>query len=458
MITHISPKGSMDLLSQLEVERLKKTASSDIYQLYRNCTLAVLNSGSHTDNSKELLDRHQSFDVEVVRRERGIKLELTDPPEHAFVDGKIIKGIQEHLFSVLRDIVYVNMHLADSQRLNLTNPIHITNLVFGILRNARALTPGIAPNLVVCWGGHSINAVEYQYTREVGNELGLRELNICTGCGPGAMEGPMKGAAIGHAKQRYTQQRYLGLTEPSIIAAEPPNPIVNELVIMPDIEKRLEAFVRMAHGIVIFPGGPGTAEELLYLLGIMMHPDNAEQPMPIVLTGPKESEEYFRSIDEFIRDTLGEEGQKHYQIIIDNPAEVARIMKRSMEDVRQYRKEKGDAYSFNWSLKIEPEFQLPFTPNHDSMEQLDLNLGQAPQVLAANLRQAFSGIVAGNVKAEGIREIESRGPFTIHGDPVLMKKLDKLLQDFVVQHRMKLPGGSEYEPCYRIAHPEIEGR
>ncbi|CAE6889383.1 nucleotide 5'-monophosphate nucleosidase PpnN [Vibrio alginolyticus] len=452
MITHISPAGSMELLSQLEVERLKKTASSDLYQLYRNCTLAVLNSGSHTDNSKELLDRYQSFDVDVVRRERGIKLELTDPPEHAFVDGNIIKGIQEHLFAVLRDIVYVNMHLADSQRLNLTNPIHITNLVFGILRNAGSLTPGITPNLVVCWGGHSINATEYQYTREVGNELGLRELNVCTGCGPGAMEGPMKGAAIGHAKQRYTEQRYVGLTEPSIIAAEPPNPIVNELVIMPDIEKRLEAFVRTAHGIVIFPGGPGTAEELLYVLGIMMHPENADQPLPIILTGPKESEEYFRSIDEFIRDTLGEEGQKHYQIVIDDPAEVARIMKRSMEEVRAYRKEKGDAYSFNWSLKIEPQFQLPFTPNHDSMEQLNLSLDQEPQVLAANLRQAFSGIVAGNVKAEGIREIEARGPFTIHGDPVLMKKLDKVLQDFVDQHRMKLPGGSAYEPCYRIAH------
>ncbi|MFA0521938.1 pyrimidine/purine nucleosidase domain-containing protein, partial [Vibrio sp. 10N.222.55.E8] len=75
----------------------------DLYQLYRNCTLAVLNSGSHTDNSKELLDKYQSFDVEVVRRERGIKLELNNAPEHAFVDGEIIKGIQEHLFSVLRD-------------------------------------------------------------------------------------------------------------------------------------------------------------------------------------------------------------------------------------------------------------------------------------------------------------------------------------------------------------------
>ena len=256
MITQISPMGSLDLLSQLEVSKLKKAASSDLYQLYRSCSLAVLNSGSHTDNSEELLRQYESFEIEVMRRERGMKLELIDPPEHAFVDGTIIKGIQAHLFSVLRDIVFLHVQLADSQRLHLTDSAQITNLVFGILRNAKALHPGIEPNVVVCWGGHSINPVEYQYTREVGNELGLREMNICTGCGPGAMEGPMKGAAVGHAKQRYPYQRYIGLTEPSIIAAEPPNPIVNELIIMPDIEKRLEGFARMGHGIIIFPGGP----------------------------------------------------------------------------------------------------------------------------------------------------------------------------------------------------------
>jgi pyrimidine/purine-5'-nucleotide nucleosidase len=59
------------------------------------------------------------------------------------------------------------------------------------------------------------------------------------------MKGPMKGATIGHSKQRIVNGRYLGLTEPGIIAAEPPNPIVSQLVIMPDIEKRLEAFVRL---------------------------------------------------------------------------------------------------------------------------------------------------------------------------------------------------------------------
>ena len=125
----------------------------------------------------------------------------------------------------------------------------------GILRNAAILRPRFNPNQVVCWGGHSIKRSEYDYTKEVGYEMGLRGLDICTGCGPGAMKGPMKGATIGHAKQRIRGSRYVGITEPGIIAAESPNPIVNALVIMPDMEKRLEAFVRVGHGIIVFPGG-----------------------------------------------------------------------------------------------------------------------------------------------------------------------------------------------------------
>jgi len=305
------------------------------------------------------------------------------------------------------------------------------------------------PNVIVCWGGHSINAIEYQYTREVGYQLGLRELDICTGCGPGAMEGPMKGAAIGHAKQRVKNARYIGLTEPSIIAAEPPNQIVNELVILPDIEKRLEAFVRLGHGIIIFPGGAGTAEELLYFLGILLNKENANTPFPLVLTGPKESEEYFEEIHKFIGATLGEEAQSKYQIIIDNPVKVGQVMKQGMEEVKTYRKEKGDAYQYQWSLKIEPEFQLPFDPSHEVMANLNLYFQNNKAELAANLRKAFSGIVAGNVKGETIKRIKEHGKFHIKGDPKLMSMMDKLLSAFVVQQRMKLPG-SAYEPCYKI--------
>ena len=262
------------------------------------------------------------------------------------------------------------------------------------------------------------------------------------------MKGPMKGAAIGHAKQRVAG-RYLGFTEPGIIAAESPNPIVNKLVIFPDIEKRLEAFVRAGHGIVVFPGGAGTAEEILYLLGILLHPDNAGLPFPLIFTGPKSAEEYFRRIDEFIGQTLGIEAQRLYKIIIDSPDQVAREVKVGLQLVRDFRKARHDAYNFNWLLKIAHEFQMPFVPTHHNMSTLKLHKDQPNHLLAADLRRAFSGIVAGNVKTDGIREIEKHGSFEIHGEASIMGPMDDLLASFVAQHRMKL-AGKEYNPCYTL--------
>ena len=458
MITQISPLGSMDLLSQIEVDMLKRSASSELYQLYRNCSLATLNAGSKTDNTKQLLDRFLSFEINVISKERGVKLELVDPPQSAFVDGKIIRSIQANLFAVLRDILFVNSQIASVKGLLTTelfnehSTFYITNLVFSILRNANALHVGEDPNMVVCWGGHSVNETEYYYARQVGMQLGLRELNICTGCGPGIMEAPMKGAAVGHAQQRYKDSRFVGLTEPSIIAAEPPNALVNELIIMPDIEKRLEAFVRMAHGIVIFPGGPGTAEELLYILGILLDPANKAQALPLVLTGPKECSDYFQAIDSFIHNTLGEQASKLYQIVIDDPKEVARIMKNGIKQVKAARLSSGDAYGFNWTLKINKDLQHPFFPSHENMAKLNLHKDQPIEQLAADLRRAFSGIVAGNVKELGMQEIEKHGPFKLQGDALIMQQLDQLLRRFVDQDRMKLPGRSAYKPCYEICY------
>jgi hypothetical protein len=71
-------------------------------------------------------------------------------------------------------------------------------------------------------------------------------------------------------------------------------------------------------------------------------------------------------------------------------------------------------------------------------------------MLAANLRRMFSGIVAGNVKPEGVRAIREKGPFEIRCEPAIAQSLDALLTAFVSQNRMKLPGGQAYEPCYRL--------
>jgi hypothetical protein len=445
----LNPLNGMDLLSQEEVQLLTKSSDKNLYRLFRNCALAVLNVGSTTDVSSEIYNQFEDFDINLLQRERGIKIELINPPTSAFVDGEIITGIQEHLQAVIRDILF-----NANKYQYLTTPeaaaSDITNAVFDILRNANVILPTDLPNLIVCWGGHSISDIEYQYTKEVGYQLGLRKLNICTGCGPGAMKGPMKGAALAHAKQRIKNGRYLGLTEPSIIAAEAPNPIVNELVILPDIEKRLEAFVRVAHGIVIFPGGAGTAEELLYLLGIMLNEENSHQVLPIVLTGPESALGYFDEIAEFIKATLGQKALDLLTIIPNDPEAVAQFLKSQMTQVREARKITGDAYQFNWTLKIAEDLQHAFEPTHDNMAKLDLGLNQSTTSLAANLRRAFSGIVAGNIKDQGVKAVKEHGEFLLTGDSELMSRMDTLLFAFVKQGRMKLPG-STYTPCYRIS-------
>ncbi len=445
----ISPKGQLETLSQFEVKLILDTSKGEPAQIFRNCSLAVLNCGSALDDGKELLERYPDFEIEVIQRQRGIILSLKNAPAIAFVDGSLITGINEHLFAVLRDVIYVHSKIMHSSRFNMGESVDVTNAVFHVLRNAHIMIPRLKPNLVVCWGGHSIGIDEYDYTKKVGYEMGLRDLDICTGCGPGAMKGPMKGATIGHAKQRSGVGRYMGITEPGIIAAESPNPIVNDLVIMPDIEKRLEAFVRTGHGIVVFPGGAGTTEEILYILGILLHPDNASVPFPLIFTGPKSAENYFKQVNQFILDTLGLDALQRYKIIIDDPPRVAREMKDGMKQVREFREQLDDAFHFNWSLTVDVQFQQPFHPTHENMRKLELCKDQPVHLLAANLRRAFSGVVAGNVKEEGIRSIEQHGHFELKGDREIMDPMDALLSAFVEQHRMKLPG-TEYVPCYKI--------
>jgi hypothetical protein len=443
--THIYPRGGLDVLSREEVARLRDASAGGLHDLLRRCALAVLTSGSASDDPRAAQELYPDFDIQVRQQDRGVRIELSNAPAMAFVDGQIIAGVAELLFAVVRDLAFAAIDRSLDCRPETSSDI--TDAVFRLLRNARVLQPG-DPNLVVCWGGHSIGQEEYKYTKQVGYELGLRGLDICTGCGPGAMKGPMKGATIAHAKQRRRRSRYIGITEPGIIAAESPNPIVNHLVIMPDIEKRLEAFVRLGHGIIVFPGGVGTCEEILYLLGILLREENANLHFPLILTGPTGAAPYFEQIDRFIRLTLGEAATRLYEIIIADPLRVAQHMQAGIRKVKEQRIAQQDSFFFNWGLHVPLAFQQPFEPSHEAMAALELSHGRKPHELAADLRRAFSGIVAGNVKEEGMRRIEAHGPFEIHGDADIMQALDGLLRAFIEQRRMKISG--DYRPCYRV--------
>ncbi|OUS17403.1 LOG family protein [Gammaproteobacteria bacterium 50_400_T64] len=445
----IRPHSPLKLLSQQEVAGLA-ASNKDTMGLFRNCALAILNTDSQEDDAAQVLASFADFDIQVIPQSRGLTLEIHNAPAQAFVAGEMIRGIHDHLFSALRDIVYTDFIANEVAELHFDSSEGITDAVFRILRNAEIVRGDVEPNMVVCWGGHSIPRHEYDYSKEVGYRLGLRGLDIITGCGIGAMKGPMKGAAVGHAKQQIKDGRYIGISEPGIIASESPNAIVNELSIMPDIEKRLEAFVRLAHSIIVFPGGVGTVEEILYLLSILMHPDN-EQKIPLILAGPDSCQTYFYELEAFLVATLGEQVKDYYQIIIGDPIAVAALTKINIEAVHRHRKEKQEAYYFNWPLAIDHALQAPFIPSHKNMANLALHSQLQPHQLATNMRAAFSGIVAGNVKAFGQEQVAKHGPYALHGDSKILSAIEKLLQSLIRDKRMKIVEQSEhYTPCYSL--------
>ena len=85
----------------------------------------------------------------------------------------MIRGTREHLFAVVRDLLYVDDEVLRS-RFDLLDSQGITDAVFHILRNARVLHAAHDPHLIVCWGGHAIESREYDYSKLVGYALGLR--------------------------------------------------------------------------------------------------------------------------------------------------------------------------------------------------------------------------------------------------------------------------------------------
>ena len=146
----ITPPPSMPILSRSELERLSVSADdAALRQLFRQCVLAVLNTGSDTDDPAELFLQYSDFKVVLVPTSRGILLELSQAPARAFVEWQLIEGIREHLYAVLRDFIWMSTQV-DGQ-----DP---SSAVFQLLRNASLFRLEDEPGLAVCWGGHSISS------------------------------------------------------------------------------------------------------------------------------------------------------------------------------------------------------------------------------------------------------------------------------------------------------------
>ena len=144
----VAPTGTLENLSQDEVDRLLDSSRGGLYPLYRRCSLAVLNSGGETDDARAIFERYADFDISIVRQAWGVKLQLHNAPAPAFVDGRMIRGIQEHLFAVLRDILYLHAEVLEYGVIELREPEQITNAVSCVRANSRS-----ASKYATCFSG-----------------------------------------------------------------------------------------------------------------------------------------------------------------------------------------------------------------------------------------------------------------------------------------------------------------
>src|SRR6476469_11160969 len=110
----IYPRNGLDILSRAEVARLRDASVGGMHELLRRCALAVLTSGSTSDDPRAARELYPDFDILVQQQDRGVRVDLMNAPAMAFVDGELIHGVAELLAAVVRDLEYTAIELGDN--------------------------------------------------------------------------------------------------------------------------------------------------------------------------------------------------------------------------------------------------------------------------------------------------------------------------------------------------------
>ena len=353
------PEGSLELLSQHEVNRLRSTGEGGQHEVLRRCALAVLNVGGQTDDTREVLEKYHDFDVFIVQQDRGVKLALKNAPPDAFVDGKMIRGIRELLFAVLRDVVFINTEVAGGGQFDLDTSDGITNAVFHILRNAGTLrAAGAGPRRVLGRARDQPRGVRLLQEgrlrdRPAQHERlhGLRRRRD-EGADEGRHRRPREAADQGRPLRRRDRARHhrRGVAEPD----------------------REPAGDHAGHGEA--PGGlrpHGPRDRHLsgrrrHRGGIPVparHPAASAQPGPAVAGDPDGPglERGLLRADRRVHRRHARAARRSSATRSSSgiPAAVASMVLDGMRRVRDFRHAKNDAYYFNWRLQLDMDFQQP---------------------------------------------------------------------------------------------------
>lgn len=413
----------------------------------------------------EEIDTELSMELRTTRSQ--IQVIFHGIPTSKLLFKKLIKIKERQILCGIRDFLFTRQYPIIKEPNGSISSNTLTEYVFDFVKNAQVLTrrdfQSNQLGRVMIQGGHHIPDFESHHHKRMGYGLGLLGFELITGSGPGCMEDPMKGALRGYQMNGHKGKKFIGVTEDGIISGEPCNDYIDHLIVFPDIEKRLEAFIRMSRAGIMLPGGVGTFEEILTFLWIKTHPQNKDLKFPMYFCQPKQSGDFFKIILNFLEECFQKdflkEGIVRYYLgdSVDkmnpdfDPRQISYDLYDEMHENRKYYKaraiknQKPLSMLWDWDLYFPEQLQTPLTITPDFVETLRFEKGMPIEELFFSLRSLSSAIVEVNVRNR--KFIDQYGQFTIKGDKAILTKLDEIFQMFAREGRM---GGREYRCPYII--------
>ena len=160
----------------------------------------------------------------------------------------------------------------------------------------------------------------YQQAYELGKALSDAGYNVFTGAGPGIMKATNKGAYEGKSKS-------IGLNI-DLPREQYTNPYLDEVITFEYFFSRKVMLVKNASACVCFPGGYGTADELMEVLTLLQ--TQKMKPIPLILYGSSFWKPLLLWFEKLV--DKGYVNREHLELInvVDSIDEIVSIVKESI--------------------------------------------------------------------------------------------------------------------------------
>ncbi|MCF7830697.1 DUF3412 domain-containing protein [Candidatus Gracilibacteria bacterium] len=281
------------------------------------------------------------------------------------------------------------------------------------------------------WGGHRIPPKEYDYAKSIGYYDALsNKTEFITGCGPGAMKAPFKGAIVADSQRNVPVENksYIGFSEPKIIGTEPPHGLVNNLVMFRNIAERIIAFIGASQRGRAHEGGAGTLHEILTFLSVITHENNRDCDYPLDLLDRSKDGLYMKRLQTYLKnifdDSLDQNLKFHFGT---DPKEFAEYVLKTNKPEKPLW---NDDLYFPKSVLSSPGFSF------EDIEKIDLSANQPPSNLLYQLEILFNAIIELSFKNPSIVKSWGKERPLLNGDPKIVELTEEFIDSLYAEDRI----------------------